>query len=100
MRLPGRGFRIQKLILRKVLRQNKDKNWQKIPVWKKLFCLNWLICVICPGVGGVGPVFARMLYDSGIQKIGDLRKSTAEEIKQKFDELNAREGYTGCFAGP
>ena len=50
-------------------------------------------------VGGVGPVFVRMLYDSGIQKIGDLRKSTAEEIKQKFDELNAREGYTGVSLG-
>ena len=50
-------------------------------------------------VGGVGPVFARMLYDCGIQKIEELHNLAAEEIKQKFDELNAREGYTAVSLG-
>ena len=47
-------------------------------------------------VGGVGPVFACMLYDCGIQRIEDLRTSSAEEIIKKFDELD---GYTGVSLG-
>ena len=46
-------------------------------------------------IGGVGPVFARMLYEIGIQRVEDLQSNTAEEVLQKNEEINAQKGYTG-----
>lgn len=51
-------------------------------------------------VNGVGPVFARMLIETGIDTLGALINSSPEELINKLYKVNAEKGYTQVTLKP
>ena len=60
-------------------------------------CLDELICLSdLSRLYGVGPVFARLLYDAGFQTIGALRRCTAKELVQLYEERTRKPADFGA----
>ncbi len=49
-------------------------------------------------IGGVGPVFARLLYDAGADTLEELPKCLPEELFERLHAINREKGYTKAMA--
>jgi hypothetical protein len=49
-------------------------------------------------IGGVGPVFARILLDAGIDTLEKLSNSSADEVFERTIAVNKEKGYTKVMA--
>lgn len=49
-------------------------------------------------IGGVGPVFARIFLDAGIDTLEKLSKSSADEVFERTIAVNKEKGYTKVMA--
>lgn len=60
-------------------------------------CLDELACLsdLCR-LYGVGPVFARLLYDAGFQTLDSLRGSTAEDLVRLYEERTGKPADFGA----
>ncbi len=49
-------------------------------------------------IPGVGPVFARMIFEAGYRNTTDLSQADVDELSRRLDEVNEGNRYTGIKA--
>ena len=49
-------------------------------------------------IGGVGPVFARLLYEAGADSLEAFLRRSPEELFERLNAINAEQGYTRIMA--